>query len=390
MTFRSPVLPRLLLGAALLAAGCRPKSRPGRDADAAPVVVAKAERKIVPLAIAAIGAAEPIRTVSVRSQVSGTLTRIHFQEGDEVNVGELLFELDPRPFENGLRSAEADREKIRVQLGNAEAQVKRYGELTAGAMITKEQLETIRDNARALRAGLLSSEAAVANARLQLEYCSIRAPIAGRTGSLGAHEGDLVRAGDTGTPLVIINQLSPIYVSFTVPQQYLLLIRRYRGDHPIRVAAAPAGADGEDLDGELSFIDNTIDSATGTLRLKATFANLDHRLWPGQFAKVRLTLAAPNVVAVPATAVQRSQDGTYVFVVGKNFTAERRPVDVERTVDGEAVIARGLAAGETVVTDGQLRVVPGGKVQIGPSAPSGPPDAATTPDAPSSAQRTDS
>ncbi|QYM80520.1 efflux RND transporter periplasmic adaptor subunit [Horticoccus luteus] len=373
-----------LCGAALLVAGCGRKPDQKRGGDAAPVIVAHAERKAVPLALPAIGAVEPIRTVSVRSQANGTLLKIHFQEGDDVKAGELLFELDSRPFENSLRSAEADLEKTRVQLSNAEAQVKRYSELKAGAMITKEQLETIRDNARALRAGVLSSEAAVANARLLIEYCSIRAPIAGRTGSLGAHEGDLVRAGDTGVPLVVINQLSPIYVTFTVPQQNLALIRRYRREGPLHVEAAPAGSTDTDIEGELTFIDNTIDATTGTLRLKATFDNPDHRLWPGQFVKVRITLATPSVVVVPSTAVQRSQDGAYAFVVKSDHTAEERPVEVERTVDGESVIARGLAPGEIVITDGQLRVLPGRKVQITSGRPAA--ETPVTPTASSAAE----
>lgn len=368
MVFRFTPIAALLLALVAAVAGCAKKQTGPRGGDAAPVVVAKVERKVVPLVLTGIGAVEPIRTVSVRAQVTGTLVKIHFQEGDEVHEGDLLFELDARPFQNGLRSAEADLERARVQARNAEAQVARYSELTAGSMISKDQLESIRDNARALRAAVLAAEAAVANARLQLDYCSIRAPVSGRTGSVGAHEGDLVRASDTGTPLVIINQLNPIYVSFTVPQQNLSSIMRYRAQGTIHVTATPTGSTATQVQGELAFVDNAIDASTGTLRLKAVFANDEHALWPGQFASVRVTLASPEAVTVPASAVQRGQSGAFTFVVKPDLTAEQRAVDVERTLDGRAVITRGLQPGETVVTDGQLRVVPGRKVSIKPAS----------------------
>lgn len=376
MSFRLLVVFSISTGLLFLAGGCAKKTaaKRGGDGDSAPVIVTKAERKRVPLLLNGIGAVEPMRTVSVRAQVTAELIKIHFKEGDEVRAGDLLFELDSRPFQNSLRSAQADLEKARVQASNAEAQVARYAELTAGSMISKDQLESIRDNARALRAAVFASEAAVANAQLQLDYCSIRAPIAGRTGSLGAHEGDLVRTNDTGLPLVLINQLSPIYVSFTVPQQNLPLITHYRAAGTIHVTATPTGQGAEPAEGELTFVDNAIDQTTGTLRLKASFPNDQHRLWPGQFAQVRMVLANPEVITVPAVAVQRAQSGAFVFVIKADQTAEQRSVEVERTTDGQAVIARGLQPGESVVIDGQLRVLPGQKVTIKP-APSAPREA---------------
>ena len=294
--------------------------------------------------------------------------KIAIQEGQDVQTGDPLFEIDPRPFQNALASAEADREKIRVQLENARTQVARYRTLSADQMVSKEQFQQISDNERALAAQSLSSDAAVANAKLQLEYCSIRAPIAGRTGNLSVHEGDLVRANDVGT-MVTINQISPIYVTFGVPQQNLAALARYRAAGTLAVSVVPPGTDEAPEKGDLTFMDNTVDSATGTLKLKATFANEGHRLWPGQFTTVGVTLAAPEVLTVPSSAVQNSQNGQHVFVVKADQTAELRPIIVERTFESDTVVTKGLAEGETVVTDGQLRVIPGQPVAVKPSGP---------------------
>lgn len=346
----------------------------GRNAHgAAPVLVGRAQRKLVPLVIDAIGTVEPIRSATVRAQITGTLIKIDIREGQDVAEGDLLFEIDPRPFESALRSAIADQQKINVQLRNAKAQLERYSTLSVGAMVSKDQFEQVQDNARALEAEAAAADAAVASARLQLGYCSIRAPIVGRTGNLNVHEGDLIRANDAGA-LVTINQLSPIYVTFGLAQQHLPAIARYRQIGALQVAAAPNG-DAEDRPtrGALTFVDNTVDAATGTIKLKATFANDDHRLWPGLFANVTMTLATPEVLTVPASAVQTDQTGQHVFVVTKDNRAEFRPVMVERTFDDDAVVTHGIEPGETVVTDGQLRVVPGDEVQIRPAeAPSNP------------------
>ena len=362
---------------ALSLGGCSDDSSPGAGAakgggrggrggagGPAPVQVGHAQRKVVPLTLDAIGAVEPIRTAALRSQVTGTLIKIAIQEGQDVKQGDLLFEIDPRPFQNALDSALADSQKIAVQLENARSQVARYRSLSADSMVSKEQFQTILDNERALTAQALSSQSAIANAKLQLEFSSIRAPLSGRTGNLGVHEGDLVRASDTTVTLVTINQLSPIYVTFGVPQQYLGPLNRYRAAGGVAVNATPPGADEAAEKGELSFIDNTVDSTTGTIKLKATFANEAHRLWPGQFANITIMLAAPEVLVVPASAIQNDQTGQHVFVVKADNTAEFRKVVLERTHDEDAVIVSGISAGETVITDGQLRVLPGRPVEI--------------------------
>lgn len=366
--------PRLLvplaLAGLLVLNGCGKSEDPsakgaksGRGGGAAPVLVGPVHRQKVPVVIDAIGAVEPLRTTAVRSQVNGTLRRIAIREGQDVKEGDLLFEIDPRPFENALRSAQADLQKAQVQLENARAQVARYRSLDAGQMISKEQFQKIQDDARALEAEVLAADSRVANAKLQLEYCSIRAPLAGRTGNINVDEGDLVRANEPGA-LLTINQVSPINVSFGVPQQYLAAIHRHQSDRALPVRITPPGLAEAPEIGELTFIDNSVDSATGTIRLKATFANAQHRLWPGQFAKVALTLAEPEVLTVAASAVQLSQSGQHVYVVSAEKIAELRPVSVERTHEHLAVITRGLAEGETVVIDGQLRVVPGRPVEI--------------------------
>jgi membrane fusion protein, multidrug efflux system len=365
----------LALGLTLLA-GCADKGRPGGrgGGGSAPVVAGKTQRKIVPLTLDAIGAVEPIRMAAVRSQVTGVLLKIDFREGQDVQQGDLLFEIDPRPFQNAVRSAEADLQKNRVQWENAQDQLTRYQNLSSESMISKDQYQAIQTAERTLRAAVRVSEAALESAKLQLEYCSICAPISGRTGSLGAHEGDLVRASDTTVSLVAIHQLSPIYVTFAVPQQYLGTLNRHRAAGRIAATATPPGLSNTAEAGELVFLDNAIDPATGTLKLKAAFPNDDRRLWPGQFVNVRVNLAAPEVLVVPAGAVQNDQNGQHVFAIKDDQTAEFRPVTVERTVDGESVIAQGLREGETVIVDGQLRVVPGGKVEIksAASAPAAP------------------
>jgi multidrug efflux system membrane fusion protein len=347
--------------------GCADKvaGRSGRGAGgAAPVVAGKVERKVVPLNLEAIGAVEPSRTASVRSLVTGTLIKVNFAEGKEVSQGDILFEIDPRPFQNSLRSAEADLQRIKVQLGTALAQVDRYRALSESALVSKEQFQAISDSARALQSQQLAGEAAAANARLQLDYCTIRSPLTGRTGNIPVHEGDLVRVNEAGGQLVSVHQLSPINVTFSVPQQYFGALVRYRANGAIKVKAIPPGSDEPAEEGELIFMDNTVDPSTGTLKLKATFPNPQHRLWPGQFATVTVTLAAPEALTVASSALQTSQAGQHVYVILANKTAELRPVTVERLAGPLAVIAKGLSEGETVVIDGQLRVIPGKPVEI--------------------------
>ncbi len=365
--------------AAPAGAGGGKAGKGGKGGGAAPVVVGMAQRKVVPLEIDGIGAVEPIRTAAIRSQVTGTLMKIAIAEGQDVKAGDLLFEIDPRPFQIGLQSAQADLQKTKIQAENARAQVARYRGLSADSMVSKEQFEKIQDEARAIEAQVLADESAVGTAKLQLDYCSIRAPLAGRTGNLGVHEGDLVRANESGAPLVTINQVSPIYVTFGVPQQHLAALTRYRAQGVLPVSVVPPGVDEKPEKGELTFIDNTVNASTGTIRLKGTLANAEQRLWPGQFASVSVTLASPEVLTVAARAVQTSQSGQHVFVVNNDRVAELRPVVIERTVGEDAVVAKGLTEGESVVIDGQLRVVPGRPVEIktpgGPAAKGGEPKA---------------
>lgn len=335
-----------------------------RGPAAAPVYVGQAQTKVVPLVIEAIGAVEPIRTTTIRSQVTGTLVKIAIKEGQTVNSGDLLFEIDPRPYENALRAAEADLQKAKVQLETARTQVARYRSLTTDQMVSKEQFEKISDSARSLESEVKSDESRLATAKLQLEYCSIRAPLSGRTGNIPVHEGDLVRVNEAGGLLVTIHQVSPINVTFGVPQQYFGSLVRYRSTGALKVSVIPPGTDEKPEEGELTFMDNTIDSSTGTLKLKGSFPNSAQRLWPGQFATVTVTLATPQALTVASSAIQTSQAGQYVYVVKDDKTAELRPVAVERLSGADAVITKGVAEGETIVVDGQLRVIPGKPVEV--------------------------
>ncbi len=348
------------------AGGAKGGGKGGKGGGAAPVLVGQAQKKIVPLVIEAIGAVEPIRTTAIRSQVTGTLLKIAIQEGQNVKQGDLLFEIDPRPFKNALQTAEADLQKARLQLETARAQVARYRSLTTEQMVSKEQFEKITDTARSLESEVLADESRVSTAKLSLEYCSIRAPLSGRMGNMSVHEGDLVRANanDAAGTLVTINQLNPIYVTFGVPQQYLADLARYRATGTLKVKVVPPGSDVTAEEGELTFMDNTVDSSTGTLKLKGSFPNSSHRLWPGQFATVTVTLSAPEVLTVANSAIQTSQAGQYVYVVKADKTAELRPIVVDRMFENDAVITNGLTEGETVVVDGQLRVIPGRPVEI--------------------------
>ena len=358
-----------------------------------PVVTARVEQKAMPVTLPAVGTVEAISSVLIRAQVTGQLSAIHFAEGQEVVKGQPLFSLDARPFQATLAQAEAVLARDTATLQNAKSQAGRNETLAERGLITRDQVETSRSTVAALTATVAADQAAIETARLNLQYTEISAPISGRSGALGAHAGDLVRANDT-TPLVMINQLSPVYVTFSVPGRFLSEIRRYQAQRPLTVAAvvptgvgttnqAPAGPGTPAIPppgsstptqgialpptaaeaGAVSFIDNMVDSATGTIRLKATFQNDNRQLWPGAFVQVTLNLTTDrDALVVPATAVQASQDGQYVYVVKADRTVELRPVRVERQQNGQAVVADGVSAGEIVVTDGQLRLVPGARV----------------------------
>ena len=332
-----------------------------------PVTVATVTTRSVPYEISAIGNVTPIQTVSVRAQVSGTLQRVAFQEGQEVTAGQLLFQIDARPFQAALDQAMANLAKDRAQLVNARAEVARYQQLLQNDLATQEQFDQFKANAEAAAASVSADSAALQTARLNLEYATIRAPIAGRTGSLLLREGNLVPANGP-TPLVVINQIRPIAVSFSVPQKYLDDIERYHARHPLAIEIRPGDDTTITLAGRLTFINNQVDTATGTIQLKATFENAQRRLWPGEFvAPVRLVLDVErDVLTIPSQAVMTGQNGTYVYVVNADRTARTQNVTVGRAVDDYVVIGQGLAAGQMVVTDGQLRLVPGARVDVKP------------------------
>ena len=360
-----------------------------------PVVTAHSQVKAMPITIPAVGTAEPLVTVQVRAQVTGQLSRVHFSEGQEVRKGETLFTLDARPFEAALRQAEAVLARDTAQSKNAKSQQARYKELFDKGLIPRDQFETQDATAAALEATLAADQSQVENARLSLQYTVVKAPISGRTGALAVHAGDLVRANDTA-PLVVINQLAPIYVSFSVPGRYLPEIRQGQAKRPLQIqvrdsqgdapgtpqvappapGSDPAAGDGRQAarsqgafvkeGGVVSFIDNAVDPTTGTIKLKGTFENADHALWPGLFVQVTLVLGNdPTAVVVPAAAVQASQAGQYVFVVGSDRTVEMRTVKVSRQQGEEMVISEGLKGGEEVVTDGHLRLTPGARITTG-------------------------
>ena len=361
--------PALALSAALAAlalAACSPKNgnpAAARPSLAAPVSVAKAAAKDMPLQVKAIGSVQAYSFVQVKAQVAGPLTGVFFREGQDVKKGDLLFKIDPRPYEIALKQADSILAKDRALLQNAEEEVRRFTDLVGKDYVTKESYDQLRVNADVLKATVQADEASTANARLQLEYCTITSPIDGRTGSLMVYPGNLVRANDT-SPLVVIDQMRPIYVVFSVPEQSLPLIRTYQTRGELKAEAFFNDKDAP-IPGVLAFIDNTIDVSTGMVLLKAAFPNADQALWPGQFFNMVLTLTVEkNVVVVPSPAVQTGQSGPFVMVVKADRTVESRSVTVVRTVGEESVIGSGLKPGETVVTDGQLRVVPGGRVEI--------------------------
>jgi multidrug efflux system membrane fusion protein len=321
----------------------------------------------VPYEIAATGAVEPIRSVNVTSQVSGMLRRVRFTEGDEVTRGQVLLEIDRRPYLAALQQAEANLSRDVAQAENAARDAERYRVLARDRSVTEEDYQQKQATADALRATVRADSGALTVALLNLEYATIRAPIAGRTGSLLVREGNLVRANESAT-LVTINQLRPIVVRFAVPAAELPELQRRLGGSgggQLRVIAVPAHDSAAALEGELSFVDNHVDSTTGTVLLKARFPNRDGRLWPGEFVDVTLVLGVQaEALVIPAQAVLAGQQGSYVFVVEADGTARQRPVTVQRTVDGLAVLEDPLEPGTIVVTDGQLRVTPGAKVDV--------------------------
>jgi membrane fusion protein, multidrug efflux system len=332
---------------------------------AVPVTTATVVQKAMPIEIQVIGSAEPYSSVAIRSQITGQLLKVNFREGDIVQQGQVLFEIDRRPLEAALEQAQANLTRDMAQAANAVVQAQRFQQLFEKGIAAREQSDTAKTSVAALNATVEADRAAVANAKIQLQYATIATPITGRTGALMVHQGNLVRANDT-TPLVTINQVAPISVTFAIPEARLPELRRYMAGGSLIVTATPQGSDTA-ARGNIAFIDNAVDQETGTIRIKGTFPNTDGRLWPGQFVNVVVTLTTdPKATVVPSAAVQAGQQGSYVFAVTPEQTVEMRPVTVTRTRGADSVIGSGVSPGDTVVTEGHLRLVPGGRVSVKP------------------------
>jgi multidrug efflux system membrane fusion protein len=337
---------------------------------AVPVIASVAQEKTVPLVLEAIGNARPSASVALKTRVDGQLASVQFKPGDEVKKGDIIFEIDPRPFQTALRQAEALQARDAASLTNALLELRRSEDLAATQIVSASLLDTSRATVESLRAQVDADKAAVRTATLQLSFCTIVAPVNGRVSLVYLDAGNMVKNNDT--VLAVLNQTRPVYVDFAVPEQSLAAVRSAAATGPLRVMAAiPGNADTPDV-GELQVVDNQVDATTGTVLLRGVFANEFERLWPGQFVSVTLTLGqVTNAVVVPAQAVQTSQEGEFVFVVKTDSTVEKRLVKLGPVRSGEAVIESGVKAGETIVTDGQLRLVPGAKADVKvPGSPS--------------------
>lgn len=418
-----------LIALAAVAAGCSdratgaPKGAGAPAPPAVPVGVATAEQKVVPVQVSAVGNVQAVTMVGVKSQVAGQVMQVHFAEGREVKRGDLLFTIDPRPFEATLQQAQANVGKDVAQLKQMEAalaqrqaeitqaqanlerdqaqwemartQESRYKDLAEKELVAREQYDQVRTtlaassatvqadraalaNAQAAaraaeaqmenaRASIKANEALVEMAKLNVNYAQIRSPMDGRTGNLLVQAGNIVKSNEDN-PMVVIAQVHPIYVSFAVPEVHLASIKAYGAQGALKVEAIP-GDTKRAAQGVVTFVNNAVDATTGTIQLKATFQNADSALWPGQFVDVVLMLTTENAVVVPTQAVQAGQQGPFVFVVKSDSTVESRPVKPGRRLAREMVIDQGLKSGERVVTDGQLRLVPGARVETKPGRP---------------------
>ncbi len=328
-----------------------------------PVKMGDVIQQNVPLQVNAIGNVEAYNTVSVKALVGGEIIDVHFREGQDVRQGDLLFQIDPRPYEAALKQAEGALARDIAQAKNAEEQAKRYEILVQKDYVSRDQYDQLRANADALSAAVQADKASVENARLQLAYCTIKSPIDGRAGSVLVNKGNVVKANDVA--MVTINKITPIYVTISVPEQNLSEIKKYMAEGTLKVEAVIPGDEKRPAQGVLTFINNAVDTSTGTIQLKATFENKDKRLWPGQFVNAVVTLTTQrNAVVMPSAALQAGQQGQYVFVVKPDFTVESRPVVIARSSGDMAVVAQGVKPGEKVVTDGQLNLIPGSRVEV--------------------------
>jgi multidrug efflux system membrane fusion protein len=354
------------LAATSIISGCSAKAT-GNDAQKkassppVPVVVAQAEAKDVPVELRNVGNVEAFATVTIRSQITGQITKIHFREGQEVKAGDLLFTIDPRPSEGALKQSQADLKRDQAQLVSVKLEFERAKKLLENGIGSRDDYDKAEAAFHALEATIMSDEAAVSRAKLQVEFTSIRSPIDGRTGNLMVKEGNIVKAPDDF--LVTINQVHPIYITFSVPEQELPAIRQRMKASQLMVEGEVPGEIGESARGELAFIDNVVDTTTGRIKLKAVFANTNDVLWPGQFLQTKLILRTLNhATVVPDEAIQSSQTGDFVFVVKADSTVQKRPVVIGLSRRGMTVVESGVQGGETVVTDGQLRLKDGSPV----------------------------
>ena len=349
--------------AEILAGGCSRSEK--KEAPGVPVLVAQAVMTNVPVRIdpPPVGHVTAFSTVTVHSQIQGMISEIHFQEGQEVKQGDLLFTIDPRPSQAALDQARANLERDQAQLEYAKINFLREQKLFDQKLISQDELDTNRASMDALLGTVSADKAAISNALLNLDYCQIRAPIAGKTGSLQSFVGNVVKAPDD--TLLTITQIRPIYAVFAVPEQYLPEIQKQMRERMLKVSVIFENMTVPPPQGDLTFVDNSVDETTGTILLKATFPNNDNALWPGQFVQVELTLSElTNVVVVPSQAVQNGQNGQFIYVVKPDQTVEERPMKIGINFNGETVVEKGLQADETVVTDGQLRLAPGVKVMV--------------------------
>jgi len=328
-----------------------------------PVVAEKAVLKNMPIDVTAIGTVEAYATVSVQAQVSGPLLEARFKEGDFVQKGQTLFKIDPRPYEMELERARSTLVRNKAVAANSRSQAERYKKLLAEGVVSPQEVDSVVSGAEADEATVTSDETAIRQAQLNLDYCTIAAPLDGYTGKLMVQPGNLVRSGTEA--LVVINQINPIYVNFAVPQQHLAEVKRYMGQNRLRVTASVPNATAPPEQGSLTFFDNSVDPTTGTIRLRAVFQNTRGLLWPGLFVNAMLRLSErPNTLVVPSQAISTNQNGQYVYVVKADNTVESRPVVTGVSIEGQTIILEGLKAGETVVVDGQLRLVPGASAEI--------------------------
>jgi membrane fusion protein, multidrug efflux system len=371
---------KLFLWAALLAAiasvvllaGCGKGTKTAQAAGQrppAPVVVATVEQRDVPVQITAIGNVDAYRTVQVRSQVNGQIERVYFKEGDDVRQGQMLFQLDKAPFQAALEQAEANLQRDQANAANAHAQAVRYTALEKQGVISREQADTMRTQAQANASAVNADKAAVDAAKVQLRYTDIKAPIDARAGALMINVGNLVKANDTPY-LVQLNQITPIYVAFSIPETQLQQVRSRTAAGHLKVLAYPKGQTANAAEGTLTFIDNGVDPTTGTIKLKGTFQNRDKRLWPGEFVDAVLNLSIhKNAIVVPTKAIQSGQQGDYVYTVTQDNTAKAQLVKTDGTYKNLTLVSSGLQPGERVVVDGQIRVVPNGKVDVQNTVP---------------------